>query len=51
MKKSYHAPEAESIIIESNIIAASTGGGTRSSGPDTSTRSNSSEDWGNIWSN
>ena len=43
MKKSYHAPEAESIIIESNIIAASTGSETRSSVPDTGTRSNSNE--------
>lgn len=51
MKKSYHAPEAESIIIESNIIAASTGSETRSSVPDTGTRSNDSGGWGNIWSN
>ena len=49
MKKSYHAPKAECINVETNIIAASTTRSIKSStgisAPD-ATRNNC---WGSVW--
>lgn len=56
MKKTYLAPKAESINVETFIIAASTERGIKSSNADIGSSMNSANaarenDWGNIWNN
>ena len=51
MKKTYHAPWAESISVDTFIIAASTGSVTRDSNPNKVSATTTDNRWGNIWGN
>lgn len=49
MKKTYLAPRAESITVETFIIAASTEAVTRESNPNKVSGTTTGNEWGNIW--
>lgn len=49
MKKAYLAPKAESINVETFIIAASTGSVTRDSNSNKASGTTTANEWGNIW--
>lgn len=49
MKKTYLAPTAESISVDTFIIAASTGSVTRDSNYNKASGTTTDNRWGNIW--